>query len=53
MDAELRRRDRNLEEAFKQRDEELEKWDAEWRTMIRDREVAFWIETRKHENVGG
>ena len=52
MDAELRRRDQNLEKALKQRDEEwrteLEKKDTKWRTMIRDREVAFWIEIGKY-----
>ena len=53
MDSELRGMDQNLEEAWKQRDEEwraeLEKGETEWRTVIRDREVAFWIETGKHE----
>ena len=45
MDAELRRRDQNLEEPLKQRDgewrAESEKKDAEWRTMIRNRENAL------------
>ena len=27
----------------------MEKRDTKWRIMIRDREVAFWIETGKHE----
>ena len=27
----------------------MEKRDTEWRTVIRDREVAFWTETGKHE----
>ena len=53
MDAKLRRRDQNLEEALKQRDEEwraeLEKRDTEWRIVIRDRELAFWTKTGKHE----
>ena len=38
---------------MKQRDEEwraeLEKRDTKWRTVIRDKEVAFWTETGKHE----
>ena len=53
MDAELRRRDHNLEDALKQRDEEwrvqLEKRDTKWRIVLRDREVAFWTKTGKHE----
>ena len=28
---------------------ELETRDTKWRTMIRDKEVAFWIETGIHE----
>ena len=27
----------------------MEKRNIEWRTVIRDREVAFWTETRRHE----
>ena len=34
---------------MKYRELNWKKKDTEWRTVIRDRKVAFWTETRKHE----
>ena len=53
LDKELKRRDqycgkKNKAKGFRM-ESRIGKNDTEWRTMIRDREVAFWTETGIHE----